>query len=30
LGLRSLVYAISDANDEPRQILAWRFTALQF
>ena len=30
LGLRSLVYAISDANDEPRQVLDWRFTALQF
>jgi acyl dehydratase len=30
LGLRSLVYAISDANDDPRQVLDWRFTALQF
>jgi acyl dehydratase len=28
LGLRSLVYAVSD--DEPRQVLDWRFTALQF
>lgn len=31
LGLRSLVYAVSDAADEPdRQVLDWRFTALQF
>jgi len=30
LGLRSLVYAVSDAQDEPRQVLDWRFTALQF
>ncbi len=30
LGLRSLVYAVSDALDEPRQVLDWRFTALQF
>jgi hypothetical protein len=28
VGLRSLVYAVSD--DEPRQVLDWRFTALQF
>jgi acyl dehydratase len=34
LALRSLVYAVSnadtDAQDEPRQVLDWRFTALQF
>ena len=30
LGLRSLVYAFSDDPDEPRQVLDWRFTALQF
>ena len=30
LGLRSLVYAFSDADDEPRRVLDWRFTALQF
>jgi acyl dehydratase len=30
LGLRSLVYAFSDSPDEPRQVLDWRFTALQF
>ncbi|PQM46117.1 Mesaconyl-CoA hydratase [Mycobacterium talmoniae] len=31
LGLRSLVYAVSGAADEPdRQVLDWRFTALQF
>jgi acyl dehydratase len=30
LGLRSLVYAVSDAQDEPRQVLDWRFSALQF
>jgi acyl dehydratase len=30
LGLRSLVYAFSDLQDEPRQVLDWRFTALQF
>ncbi|MBS4727817.1 acyl dehydratase [Mycobacterium sp. SM1] len=31
LGLRSLVYAVSDRDDEPdRQVLDWRFTALQF
>lgn len=31
LGLRSLVYAVSDASAEPdRQVLDWRFTALQF
>jgi acyl dehydratase len=30
LGLRSLVYAVSDPQDEPRQVLDWRFTALQF
>ncbi|MGB9248432.1 MAG: MaoC family dehydratase [Mycobacterium sp.] len=30
LGLRSLVYAFSDPRDEPRQVLDWRFTALQF
>jgi acyl dehydratase len=28
LGLRSLVYAVDDP--EPRQVLDWRFTALQF
>ncbi|MEO6794941.1 MAG: MaoC family dehydratase [Mycobacterium sp.] len=31
LGLRSLVYAVSDSTGEPdRQVLDWRFTALQF
>jgi hypothetical protein len=30
LGLRSLVYAVSDVQDEPRQVLDWRFTALHF
>ncbi|UQX10852.1 MaoC family dehydratase [Candidatus Mycobacterium methanotrophicum] len=30
LGLRSLVYAVSDSGDAPRQVLDWRFTALQF
>ncbi|SOJ52864.1 Beta-methylmalyl-CoA dehydratase [Mycobacterium simulans] len=31
LGLRSLVYAVSAAADEPdRQVLDWRFSALQF
>jgi acyl dehydratase len=30
LGLRSLVYAMSESQDEPRQVLDWRFTALQF
>ncbi len=30
LGLRSLVYAVSETNPEPRQVLDWRFTALQF
>jgi acyl dehydratase len=30
LGLRSLVYAVSDGHDEPRQVLDWRFSALQF
>ncbi|MGB6512647.1 MAG: MaoC family dehydratase [Mycobacterium sp.] len=30
LGLRSLVYAMSESHDEPRQVLDWRFTALQF
>jgi acyl dehydratase len=31
LGLRSLVYAVSDTHDAPpRQVLDWRFTALQF
>ena len=30
LGLRSLVYAFTDDPDEPRQVLDWRFTALQF
>ncbi|MGA8545129.1 MAG: MaoC family dehydratase [Mycobacterium sp.] len=30
LGLRSLVYAVSNSHDEPRQVLDWRFTALQF
>jgi acyl dehydratase len=29
LGLRSLVYAVSDP-EPPRQVLDWRFTALQF
>jgi acyl dehydratase len=30
LGLRSLVYAVSDSHEQPRQVLDWRFTALQF
>jgi acyl dehydratase len=30
LGLRSLVYAVSESQDEPRQVVDWRFTALQF
>ena len=30
LGLRSLVYAFSDPQDEPRRVLDWHFTALQF
>jgi len=30
LGLRSLVYALSEPQDEPRQVLDWHFTALQF
>jgi acyl dehydratase len=30
LRLRSLVYALSDPQDQPRQVLDWRFTALQF
>jgi acyl dehydratase len=30
LGLRSLVYAFTENPDEPRQVLDWRFTALQF
>ncbi len=31
LGLRSLVYAVSESSDEPdRQVLDWRFSALQF
>jgi acyl dehydratase len=31
LGLRSLVYAVSDTHDDPpRQVLDWRFTALHF
>lgn len=30
LGLRSLVYAVSNSHDEPRQVLDWRFSALQF
>jgi acyl dehydratase len=30
LGLRSRVYAVGDNPDEPRQVLDWRFTALQF
>jgi acyl dehydratase len=31
LGLRSLVYAVSGTHDDPpRQVLDWRFTALQF
>jgi acyl dehydratase len=30
LGLRSLVYAVGNSHDEPRQVLDWRFTALQF
>lgn len=30
LGLRSLVYAVSDDPDQPRPVLDWRFTALQF
>lgn len=30
LGLRSLVYAVGDAAGPDRQVLDWRFTALQF
>lgn len=30
LGLRSLVYAVGDAGEPDRQVLDWRFTALQF
>ncbi|BBX47522.1 MaoC family dehydratase [Mycobacterium cookii] len=30
LGLRSVVYAFSEDPDEQRQVLDWRFTALQF
>ncbi|VBA45173.1 Beta-methylmalyl-CoA dehydratase [Mycobacterium attenuatum] len=30
LGLRSLVYAVSDEAEPDRQVLDWRFTALQF
>jgi acyl dehydratase len=31
LGLRSLVYAVGDSENEPdRQVLDWRFSALQF
>lgn len=30
LGLRSLVYAVGSAGDADRQVLDWRFTALQF
>ncbi len=31
LGLRSVVYAVSESADEPdRQVLNWRFSALQF
>ncbi|KZS84494.1 MaoC family dehydratase [Mycobacterium persicum] len=30
LGLRSLVYAAGDADEPDRQVLDWRFTALQF
>jgi acyl dehydratase len=30
LGLRSLVYAVGDPHEEPRQVLDWRFTALHF
>ena len=30
LKLRSLVYAASDSSDADRQVLDWRFTALQF
>lgn len=30
LGLRSQVYAVSDAAEPDRQVLDWRFTALQF
>jgi acyl dehydratase len=30
LGLRSLVYAVSESPDQPRQVLDWRFTALHF
>jgi len=30
LGLRSLVYAAGDAGEPDRQVLDWRFTALQF
>ncbi len=29
LGLRSLVHAVSD-SEQARQVLDWRFTALQF
>jgi acyl dehydratase len=30
LGLRSLVYAVGDAGEPERQVLDWRFSALQF
>jgi acyl dehydratase len=30
LKLRSLVYAVSEAGEPDRQVLDWRFTALQF
>lgn len=30
LGLRSLVYAAGAAGETDRQVLDWRFTALQF
>lgn len=30
LGLRSLVYAVGDSGEPDRQVLDWRFTALQF
>ncbi|GAB2996292.1 MaoC family dehydratase [Mycobacterium bourgelatii] len=30
LGLRSLVYAVGDAGQPDRQVLDWRFTALEF
>jgi acyl dehydratase len=30
LGLRSLVYAVSETNPESRQVLDWRFSVLQF